>query len=824
MTNRLNPSNTFPQPRSASSHTGSASGASDGFLPEVNQWIGDVKGVAESISANTSLPHGAVMGYNGTATRALPTGPITDLIVINAGNGYTTAPTLTVEDGGQSAQIRFSVRNDGGGFHGEIDEATIINGGRNYSSHTTITIPPPDQTVGETNPPTRRIQATATPTIVNGQITAVTITERGAGYNPTSGTTYNATIADPGTGSGATATCALDSGVVTGVSLTTEQSRTVSYTSVPTVSVTGGGGSGCQIVPEVAHGIIIRMNIVKRGTGYTSAPTISISGGGITHGHPVFTATLTTGIIKSATITAAGTGYNAPRVIINAPSNHLQENRGVILALARTSADTNINQFRPRSTTDDNSLLIRLVPTQSANNEIYSLSIGDGRVKQYLNINLDNEVANVYFYDMIQRTNTFNVVHNITGRTNEDGTAEVISSIQGFTPTAEISIAEVVEEKIVENAAPELDVDALSSQIESVRTSLEAVVETIVGTPYSPTPDIPDPDIPTPDVPTPDVPSLPSLAPDIEQIQANSIIEAFGNEVAEEVTTEQIDHGISQALGGNYQGGGSSNFDDVAVDSYLADRRRAVNTEFEGVGLNRTQITIGGALVAAPAAAAVTTIGVVGALGVAASSVFATNVVVLTDDVVFGTPEEELLQEDIDRGTSDPLGDEFDPSGRKSPPRPRPDPELPSRGEGGASGQGEPTPSRSPSGAVGGGVRGAQGRVVTVPVTIPTQVVIDKPRNLEAGQSVELYFRHYIASVPTGHAPIFTLDRSMNTTPINSQRQAGLGGLIQSIALETGERTVYQVKNEIVGIKITKLSDDSHIVESLGIWPNKTTI
>lgn len=58
------------------------------------------------------------------------------------------------------------------------------------------------------------------------------------------------------------------------------------YTSPPTVSITGGGGTGAtaHAYVELATGKIISVMVDTGGTGYTSSPTISITGGGGTGG------------------------------------------------------------------------------------------------------------------------------------------------------------------------------------------------------------------------------------------------------------------------------------------------------------------------------------------------------------------------------------------------------------------------------------------------------------------------------------------------------------------------------------------------------------
>jgi hypothetical protein len=53
------------------------------------------------------------------------------------------------------------------------------------------------------------------------------------------------------------------------------------YTSVPTVSFTGGtGGSGAAGVAVVENGSVIGIIMTNRGSGYTGAPTIGFTGGG----------------------------------------------------------------------------------------------------------------------------------------------------------------------------------------------------------------------------------------------------------------------------------------------------------------------------------------------------------------------------------------------------------------------------------------------------------------------------------------------------------------------------------------------------------------
>lgn len=57
------------------------------------------------------------------------------------------------------------------------------------------------------------------------------------------------------------------------------------YTSLPTITVTGGGGTGAKFYPIVYDGSIIDVEVVgisdtSRGSGYTSTPTVTVTGGG----------------------------------------------------------------------------------------------------------------------------------------------------------------------------------------------------------------------------------------------------------------------------------------------------------------------------------------------------------------------------------------------------------------------------------------------------------------------------------------------------------------------------------------------------------------
>jgi hypothetical protein len=52
------------------------------------------------------------------------------------------------------------------------------------------------------------------------------------------------------------------------------------YSDPPTITITGGGGTGAAASPELLEGVVIGITLSSKGSGYTSAPTVTITGGG----------------------------------------------------------------------------------------------------------------------------------------------------------------------------------------------------------------------------------------------------------------------------------------------------------------------------------------------------------------------------------------------------------------------------------------------------------------------------------------------------------------------------------------------------------------
>jgi hypothetical protein len=152
-----------------------------------------------------------------------------------------------------------------------------------------------------------------------------------ASFTPGTGYTAAPTVTitgGGGTGAAATAIFVPATGDVTG--LTISNSGT-GYTSAPTISLTppGPGGTPAVATASFSPGIVNNIAVTTAGSGFSSSPIITISGGG--GSGATATATVSGGAITGVTVNTPGTGYtSAPVVSIAAPP-------GVITVAARVT-------------------------------------------------------------------------------------------------------------------------------------------------------------------------------------------------------------------------------------------------------------------------------------------------------------------------------------------------------------------------------------------------------------------------------------------------------------------------------------------------------
>mgnify|MGYP000084185673 CR=1 FL=1 len=86
------------------------------------------------------------------------------------------------------------------------------------------------------------------------------------------------------------------------------------YTVAPSVTISGGGGSGATGTTTVLGGIVNSISLTNPGSGYTSTPTVVLSGTGSASA----AARLTPTTVSSISLVSAGSGYtSAPDVVIS---------------------------------------------------------------------------------------------------------------------------------------------------------------------------------------------------------------------------------------------------------------------------------------------------------------------------------------------------------------------------------------------------------------------------------------------------------------------------------------------------------------------------
>ncbi|MBK8498169.1 MAG: T9SS type A sorting domain-containing protein [Flavobacteriales bacterium] len=237
-----------------------------------------------------------------------------DLVTNNLG---ATAGTLTTNN---KLHIDNTARSNGGLINRSISTITVnAHGNGLYNSAT-----PP--TIGFTAAPAGGTTATAVPNIddVTGTLRSITITNPGDGYR----TAPTVTITG-GTGTGATAVAHLYSSFMFGTICQGQKSGTASTSgtiNIPSnqgvyVGVTAGG-TGYSSAPNIGVALpTLFLNLMENvgsagGSGYTSAPTVTFSGGGaLTQATGV--AVVTSGQVTSVSITGGGTGYtSAPTITL----------------------------------------------------------------------------------------------------------------------------------------------------------------------------------------------------------------------------------------------------------------------------------------------------------------------------------------------------------------------------------------------------------------------------------------------------------------------------------------------------------------------------
>jgi hypothetical protein len=158
-------------------------------------------------------------------------------------------------------------------FIGSVGQIGIVQGGSAYTSAPAVIISAPNSANG--------VQATAVATVTANVVSSILITEAGTGYTSSPTVTFNG-----GGGSGANAVAGITTFATGTVSVLVTAGGT-GYTNASnlTVTIAGGGGANAAAKGIVAGGIVTQVVMTNVGSGYTNASniTVTIAGGGGTN-------------------------------------------------------------------------------------------------------------------------------------------------------------------------------------------------------------------------------------------------------------------------------------------------------------------------------------------------------------------------------------------------------------------------------------------------------------------------------------------------------------------------------------------------------------
>ena len=236
-------------------------------------------------SGYTTVPTFTFSGTHTTSAVAAASMGLNAIALGNAGTGYTTAPTISITGGTGSGASATGVTM-------KVVTATLSGATVCYSvSVSTETI---SLTGGSGSGATVAAHATSRSSCTSGhfQLVIDSVNAAGSGYTASPSATVPAASCFSGCSTTITSTMgvnAIAGPIVPG-----------SYTALPTVAFSGGGGSGATLTASYS---LVSVGVSTAGS-YTTYPTISISGG---------TATVAIGstTVVSVVVSSAGTGYTA---------------------------------------------------------------------------------------------------------------------------------------------------------------------------------------------------------------------------------------------------------------------------------------------------------------------------------------------------------------------------------------------------------------------------------------------------------------------------------------------------------------------------------
>lgn len=263
------------------------------------------------------------------------TGTVAEIILTNAGSGYTTAPDIDLIGGGGSGATAEAILGTS-----SVSSIVIGSAGTGYTTSPVVVIARTDGSVG-TN-------ATATAVLQSTSVASFALTGGGTGYIQAPTVTLNG----GGGGTGASVTAVLNAVPIASIDLDAGGTGYLAG-NPPTVVFTrvdGTTGTDAIATPIISGGAITGFNITNYGTGYMLPPDISFTGG--VGSGAAATAVLPLRSVASLSFVSGGSGYTVPPTLqfnridggsgTNASGDAILSSRGIASVTVNTGGNNYI--------------------------------------------------------------------------------------------------------------------------------------------------------------------------------------------------------------------------------------------------------------------------------------------------------------------------------------------------------------------------------------------------------------------------------------------------------------------------------------------------
>jgi phage tail sheath protein FI len=314
-------------------------------------------------------------GTTATANVTLrTTGNVRNILLSSVGFGYNTSPTISITGGGGSGATATAIL-----AAGEIGNIYVTNAGNNYTTASNIVIQNQDSTTASAN------------LEIHFKLKDLVIASGGTNYGPQANIVFSGNIV-PG-GIHATATLTVAANVITGYSITSSGNG---YLAMPNITINrndGNTGSDASFTGNVGYGYINTIVLVNPGFGgYFFVPNVTINrnnalGGTVAAGQariqtPLDSITIVSGgtdFTSNPTLTITPATADVPFITLNATANAVVEYLvSSINILNRGAGYTFAPNVDINSAFDDITAVVTLSPPIIKNADNYENNFSSG--------------------------------------------------------------------------------------------------------------------------------------------------------------------------------------------------------------------------------------------------------------------------------------------------------------------------------------------------------------------------------------------------------------------------------------------------------------